>query len=135
MSKLILQNFGEVETNVDVQNEAEERELTVIHFITRPDTVKYSAGWWVMVEPTIFIRPVGSKDKLGLVYALNIPTAPQKYYFSNKTEQLHFTLFFPALPKDTTHIDIIEVEGGSTQQFFNYYNVPMSEINRMPLKH
>ncbi len=118
------------------ETQTDEGELTVIHFITTPNAVKYHAGWWVQLQPTIFIRPCGTKEKFGLVLAHNIPIAPAKYFFRNKVEQLHFTLFFPALPKGVSHIDIIEQEGGSVTQYFNFYRVPMSKINnRVPLKH
>ena len=135
MERIITKNQIELDTIEDFENVPQEGELTVIHFLTRPDTVRYNVGWWVMCEGTMFIRPVGTKDKLELVYAHNIPIAPKKYFFRSAHEQLHFTLFFPALPKDTTHIDIIEIEGGSKQQYFNFYNVPLSKINSAPLKH
>ena len=124
------QTIEQFETKVD------EGELTVIHFITMPNTVKYNRGWWVQLQPTIFIRPCGTSEKLGLILALNIPVAPVKYFFRNGFEQLHFTLFFPALPKGVTHIDIIEQEGGYVREFFNFYRVPMSKIDGgQPLKH
>ena len=126
----------QTETIEKFETKTDEGELTVIHFIVKPNTVKYAAEWWVQVQPRIFIRACGSKERLGLVYAHNIPVAPQKYFFKNGHEQLHFTLFFPALPKGTTHIDIIENQGGSMTRYFNYYRVPMSKINnRTPLKH
>ena len=134
MQKIITKNIIEFETIEDFENEPQEGELTVIHFITRPDTQRFVKGWWVRVCGEIFIRPSGTKDKLELVYAHNIPVAPRKYYFKNAHEELHFTLFFPALPKDTTHIDIIEKIGGKTSQHFNYYNMPIPKI-KSPIKH
>src|ERR1019366_5038423 len=108
---MIIENSNSVEiiTTTEIENEPQEQEgeLTVIHIITRPNPI-YKAQWWCSVRDDMFIRPVGSKEKLVLVYAHNITILPQKYYFKNRFEQLHFTLFFPALPKDTTHIDIIE---------------------------
>ena len=135
MERIITKQQIELDTIEDFEDEPQEGELTVIHFITTANTIKYHAGWWVEVIGSIFIRPVGTKDKLELVYAHNIPIAPQKYYFKNRNEQLHFTLFFPALPKDTTHIDVIEVEGGSKKDYFNFYNISLSRINTAPLKH
>ena len=134
MQKIITAPIIELETIEDFENEPQEGELTVIHFVTSPDVRQFSSGWWTNVLGDIFIRPVGTKDKLGLVFAHNIPIAPQKYYFKNGSEQLHFTLFFPALQKGTTHIDIVEKVGGSATQFFNYYNMPISKINA-PIKH
>ena len=111
----------------------DEEEPTVIHFITKPNS-KFDSGWWVELYDSIFIRPVGSTERLGLIYAFNIPIAPSKHYFKYKNEELHFTLFFPALPKGTTHIDIIEKPGGDSS-FFNYYGVSMDKINSEPIKH
>ena len=135
MENIVTKNLIELAAIEDFESDPQEGELTVIHFITRPDTDKYASGWWVEVMPDIFIRPIGTKDKSGLVFAHDIPIAPQKHFFKNIHEQLHFTLFFPALPKGVTHIDIIEKEGGSTKQYFNFYNVPLTRINTSSLKH
>ena len=124
------------ETIEEFETKTEEGELTVIHFIVKPNTNKYTSGWWVQVQPKIFIRACGSRERLGLVYAHNIPIAPQKYFFKNGHEQLHFTLFFPAVPKGTTHIDIIENQGGSLTKYFNFYRVSVTEIYKgTPFKH
>lgn len=127
----------ELETLYDTTDKYEtvtdEEEPTVIHFITRPN-LKFAGGWWVELYDSIFIRPVGSNERLGLIYAFNIPIAPSKHYFKHKNEELHFTLFFPALPNGTTHIDIIEKPGGDSS-FFNYYGVSMDKINSEPIKH
>ena len=133
MSKLILQNYHHIETIEDVEDEPQEDELTVIHFETYPNQ-SYSAEWWVTVQPEIFIRPVGTSDKLGLVLALNIPVAPAKYFFKSKSERLKFTLFFPALPKNTTHIDIIESRSKDVKNPFNFFNVSMDKIRNGVLK-
>jgi len=133
MSKLILQNYHHEKEVEDVENELQEDELTVIHFETYPNQ-KYNAGWWVTVQPEIFIRPVGSSDKLGLILAINIPVSPAKYFFKSKSERLKFTLFFPALPKETTHIDIIESRSKDVENPFNFFNVSMDKIRNGFLK-
>ena len=133
MDRIILQDNIDLSTFVDFENEPQEGELTVIHFITRPNTVKYKSGWWVELFSEIFIQPVGTPDKFGLVYAHNSPIAPAKHYFSHSRELLHFTLFCPALPKGITHIDIIEKIGGSGTQFYNFYNVALTKIYTAPL--
>ena len=112
---------------------SDEEEPTVIHFITTP-SLKFDSGWWVELYDSIFIRPAGSNERLGLIYAFNIPIAPEKHFFQCKKEELHFTLFFPALPKGTTHIDIIEKPGGDPS-FFNFYGVSMEKINSAPIMH
>ena len=122
----------QIETIEEFETKVDEGELTVIHFMTYP-SMKFTHGWWVMVEPEMFIRPVGTKDKLTLVFAHNIPLAPEKYYFRSRNEQLRFTLFFPALPKGTTHIDIIETLNKANNPF-NFYNVSMEKIRSGALK-
>lgn len=117
----------EFETKVD------EGELTSITIIATPNR-KYDFGWWVRLLPDIFIRPIGTNERLGLVFALNIPIAPAKHYFKNINDTLRFTLFFPALPNGTTHIDIVEdIKGDSSD--FNFYNVPMTKIRSGILRH
>ncbi len=123
----------QIETIEEFETKVDEGELTVIHFVTRP-CQKYNCAWWVNIRPEIFIRPVGTKDVLWLVYAFNIPTAPDKYFFKHRYEELRFTLFFPALPKDITHIDIIESICKQVEHPFNFYNVSMQTINNGTLK-
>ena len=118
----------------ELQTQTQEGELTVVKIVTHPNS-EFTEGWWVSVRPEIFIRPTGTQDKLGLVYAFNIPVTPEKHFFSYLGECLLFTLFFPALPKGTTHIDIIEVEGSKSRHHFNFLNVPMSIVNKDYLWH
>ena len=133
MPKFILQDFHQAETIEEFETKIDEGELTVIHFETYPNQ-RYHAGWWVTVHPEIFIRAIGTKDKLWLVYAFNIPIAPAKHFFKHKNERLKVTLFFPALPKDTTHIDIIETLRKDVENPFNFYNVSMDKIRNGFLK-
>ena len=111
-----------------------EWEMTVIHFIAFPSML-YNALWWTNVHLHMFIRPVGSQERFKMIFAQNIPYAPQKHYYKNEKDKLHFTLYFQALPKGTTHIDIIEIEGGHPMECFNYFNVPVERISREPIKH
>lgn len=111
----------------------EEGELTVINIIATPSR-RYESGWWVQLMPDIFIRPCGTSERLGLVFAFNIPIAPVKHYFINGNDTLRFTLFFPALPYGTTHIDIIE-KAGRIRDHFNFFNVPVTKIRSEILRH
>jgi len=109
-----------------------DEELTRIDFIGYPDTKKYDYGWWITIDRDSFIRPVGSEIKLKLVQAIGIPISPIKYYFISSKHCLPYTLYFPALPKDTTHIDIIEKEI-PYQNYFNFYNVSLERVKRKPI--
>ena len=117
----------EIENETEAEIEEQEGELTVIHFVTKPN-LKYDFNWWVCVLPQMYIRPCGSEEKYSLVFAFNIPVSPNKHYFSDPHEHLHFTLFFHALPKGTTHIDIVELDGAGSVTYLNFYNVPMSKV-------
>ncbi len=99
--------------------------FTKIDFIAYADPIYYKGGW-VQIESDTFIRPCGSNDKLTLVDAFNIPYAPEKHHHNSTTAFLCYTLYFPALPKGTIAIDIIENEttGGN---WFNFYGVAIEK--------
>lgn len=115
-----------VNTNpaLDVLRIETDDELTRIDFLYRNN---YDYAGWAQIGRTTFIRVVGNDNKLSLVRAINIPIAPTKHFFNNKGELLAFTLYFPALPKGTKGIDIIESEipGGT---WFNFHNVSMETV-------
>ena len=93
---------------------------------TRIDFVTLAGHWlWVQMDSNCFIRPVGSDTRLTLVKAQGIPLAPNKYHFKSRNESLYYTLYFPALPKGTEAIDIIEKEVPGT--YFNFYGVALSK--------
>ena len=111
-----------------IQNEAE---FTRIDFICYPDRI-YVNGGWVQISRESFIRTAGSKERLKLVNAINIPIAPVKHYFKSIKDSLCYTLYFPPVPKGTTTIDIIECEApGGT--WFNFYSVSMERIKQKKL--
>jgi hypothetical protein len=82
---------------------------------------KYINGGWINIEPTSYIQPVGSDTKLKLTGVRNIPIAPVKHWFRRCGENFYYSLFFPAIPKSTTAINIVEMEKPGT--YFNFYNV------------
>lgn len=77
-----------------------------------------------------YIEPVNSNIKYGLIKAIGIPIAPKKHYFQRQGEYHTYTLIFPALPKNTTQINIIEKEAPGT--FFNFYGVDYSNWMIIP---
>lgn len=98
-------------------------EYTRIDFIYRSST-HYINGGWIMMEPDAYIQPTGSKVKYRLVRAIGIPLAPIKHCFKRQGEYHTYSLIFPALPKNTQKIDIIEkIAPGN---YFNFYNVDYS---------
>lgn len=90
----------------------------------------YINGGWVQINGDSFIRPVGSEAKYKLIQAINIPVTPIKHYFKRSGEFLSYTLLFPALPKNTRKIDIIEKEAPGT--YFNFYAIDFSSWMTIP---
>jgi len=104
-------------------------EYTRIDFIYRSSMI-YINGGWIQMEQNAYIQPVGSTQKYRLVRAIGIPITPLKHYFKRQGEYYSYTLIFPALPKNTTKIDIIEkLAPGS---YFNFYNVDYSNWMSVP---
>ena len=98
-------------------------DYTRIDFIYRSSDY-YVNGGWITMEPLAYIQPVGSGRKYYLLKAVNIPLAPMKHYFKKQGEFHTYSLIFPALPKSTRQIDIIEkLAPGS---YFNFFNVNFS---------
>lgn len=93
----------------------------------------YENGGWVRIEPDTFIRPVGSNLCLYLKEAINITLSPRKLYFRTPYDILAYTLYFPSIPKETTAIDIIEVEDGNPEEWFNFYNVSINHFSSKKL--
>lgn len=90
----------------------------------------YDNGGWIQIHEGSYIQPVGSSQKYGLLKAIGIPMAPMKHYFKRQGEHYTYTLIFPALPKNTQKINIIEREGPGN--FFNFYNVNYSSWMAVP---
>lgn len=101
-------------------------ECTRIDFLYRLPS-KLDNWGWVQISRYTFIRVVGSKKKLRIIKAENIPIAPNKHFFKSNNEILAYTLYFPALPKNCEKIDIIESESGATN-LFNFYGVSLYKI-------
>lgn len=112
---------------IDVMRIVQEEELTRIDFVCLAN--RFS---WVCIEPETFIRPVNTGIKLTMVQAVNIPIAPAKHWFKNRSQCLYYTLYFPALPLDVAAIDIIEREVACPHNYcnFNFYGVSLERIAR-----
>ena len=82
---------------------------------------EYINGGWIQMERNSFIRDTLSKRTYPLLFALNITIAPEKFHFLRKGQAHTYTLVFPALPKSTKAIDIIEKEAPGN--YFNYFNI------------
>jgi hypothetical protein len=90
----------------------------------------YVNGGWIQMESGVFIQPANSSQKYGLVKAIGIPIAPMKHYFNRPGEHYTYTLIFPALPKNTMKINIIEKEAPGN--FFNFYGIDYSNWMTVP---
>jgi len=104
-------------------------EYTRIDFIYKSSMI-YENGGWIQMERYAYISPVGSTSKFRLIRAIGIPITPLKHYFKRQGEYHPYTLIFPALPKDTKCIDIIEKEAPGT--YFNFYNIDYSKWMTVP---
>lgn len=104
-------------------------EYTRIDFIYKSSMI-YDNGGWIQIERDSYIQPIGSSVKFKLIKAIGIPIAPLKHYFKRQGEYHPYTLIFPALPKDTKAIDIIEKLAPGT--YFNFYNVDFSSWMTIP---
>lgn len=104
-------------------------EYTRIDFIYKSSMI-YDNGGWIQIERDSYIQPIGSSEKFKLIKAIGIPIAPLKHYFKRQGEYHPYTLIFPALPKNTKAIDIIEKLAPGT--YFNFYNVDFSSWMTIP---
>jgi hypothetical protein len=104
-------------------------EFTRIDFVYRSSMI-WDNGGWIQMEQDAYIQPKGSSQKYRLIRAIGIPISPNKHYFKRQGEYHSYTLIFPALPKDTSCIDIIEKEAPGT--YFNFYNVDYSNWMTIP---
>jgi len=86
----------------------------------------YHNGGWIQMYPSCYIRPHGTDLKLQLVKAEGIPIAPTKYHFQCQGQAHSYSLYFPALPKGTSAIDVIERDGNFPNDF-NFYCVSVRE--------
>jgi hypothetical protein len=84
---------------------------------------KYINGGWIQIDSGCYIRPIGTDTRYKMVKAVNIPIAPTKYHFKACGQVHHFSLLFPAIPKNVKQIDIIEKLGDGS--YFNFFRVAL----------
>jgi len=116
------------EDNVGIESISFDDEITRIDFIYISKE-EFGNSSWVKIERNSFIRPVGSDIKYSLIKAINIPYAPSKHFFKCAGQVLRYTLLFPALPKSTKEIDIVEKL--ALGNYFNFFRVKLN--NKQPL--
>ena len=104
-------------------------DYTRIDFIYHSSTL-YQNGGWIQMDGNAYIQPVGSTTKYRLIRAIGIPIAPLKHYFKHQGEYYSYSLIFPALPTETSKIDIIEKEAPGT--YFNFYGIVYSKWITVP---
>ncbi len=61
---------------------------------------------WVTLDPQTYI--VANGQRYTLTKAEGIALTPNKTYYTYNGENKNFTLYFPAIPKSTTSIDLVE---------------------------
>jgi len=72
---------------------------------------KYVNGGWVNIYPTTFLVEETTGDSLQMIAAINVPVAPEKYFFSNPGELKSFALIFPLIPKSWKSFHLQECAG------------------------
>lgn len=88
-----------------VKEKFHEEGQTIVHCLYVSKT-KYVNGGWVNIHPTTFL--VRNEETLPILHAENIPMAPGMHLFKRPGELKHFTLIFPAIPKEWEQFSLIE---------------------------
>jgi hypothetical protein len=98
-----------VEINISpadqIYDSLHEEGQTIVHcrYVSK---TKYINGGWVNIHPTTFL--VREDETLPLLHAENIPMAPGMHMSKKPGEIKHFTLIFPAIPKEWAAFSFIE---------------------------
>jgi hypothetical protein len=90
-----------------VLNDPEEKSFTLLH-CSYFSKHYYVDGGWVNIWPTTYLIDTITGQQLELIHEINIPVAPNKFYFKKAGQLKNFTLIFPAIPKDWAYFDFIE---------------------------
>jgi len=90
----------------------EEEAYTRIH-CTNIRPPKFDRHWHVHIHTTTYLINTKTEEKLFLLHAVNIPVAPEWYFFKSRSEILHFVLIFPQLPKDWEVFNLVEKSCGN----------------------
>lgn len=92
----------------------------------------YTNGGWIQLHQDCFIRPSGTEVEYKMIEAISIPIAPSKLFFNAPGKLHHYSLLFPALPKDIKYIDVIEKK--EKGDFFNFYSVALQHNEPMEIR-
>ena len=103
----MLENLVEINISPldQIYDSLHEEGQTIVHcrYVSK---TKYINGGWVNIHPTTFL--VREDQTLPLLHAENIPIAPGMHMFKRPGEIKHFTLIFPAIPKEWAAFSFIE---------------------------
>ena len=112
------------DTVKQLKNDFSEEKVTILS-CTYVAPNNYVNGGWINIYPTTYLINPITNIQLPLLHAINIPFAPEKFYFSNKGDVKRFLLYFPALPKYWNFFHLIEkVEDSSG---FSVYSIQRNE--------
>lgn len=109
-------DFDEIEdNNIVIKKVVIQDNQTIVEF---SNTNKTKKGYfqWMTIDRNTYMQ-IGSK-KYYLVKSEGIGINPDKTYYYSAGEQKDFALYFPAIPKNTISIDIVE-PGNSDWKFYN----------------
>lgn len=79
---------------------------------------------WMTIDPNTYIKVNGKK--YSLTGAEGIAISPNRTTFSYEGETKTFTLYFPAIPKTTTSMDLIE----SVSSEWQFYGIQLNSSSR-----
>lgn len=107
-----------------IKNDFSEEKVTILS-CTYVAPNKYINGGWINIYSTTNLINPTTNIKLPLLHAINIPIAPDKYYFSKRGEIKRFLLYFPTLPKYWKFFHLIEKT--NERYAFSAYNIVRNE--------
>ncbi len=93
---------------------------------------KYLNGGWIQLHQDCFLRPSGTEIEYKMIEAIAIPIAPSKLHFNAPGQVHHYSLVFPALPKNIEYIDVIEKKEKGT--FFNFYGIALQHHEPLEIR-
>jgi tetratricopeptide (TPR) repeat protein len=65
-------------------------------------------GGWFCADKKIYIETTKEHQRFNILKAIGIPRCPDVYKFKRAGEKLIFTLVFPAIPKGTVLLNLVE---------------------------
>lgn len=93
----------------------------------------YVKGGWIHISKDSFIKRENDEKKYALLFAENIPIAPDQFHFESKEDWRVFSLFFEPIDRENCRIDIIEKENGNEQDF-NFHTIQLDFSEKIEAK-